>query len=438
MTNAPAFAAVAAPAVRAATGARMASLAGLLFQRFADPGEERRYRRELRSGHAKFNRTLMVIGAAMLSLYVVEAPLFLTMRATFDMLLATLAMTPLIVFYGWYVGRPGYAPNWWIDLAFFTGIEPFMLYYIYVLHRAGVTGWPFYAILCYNQMLLMSYASLAFAASVRQFTLWALLTAAYVLAAMIAIGYPANVVVYTTTFYAPFALLLIYINWASDDKARALFDAGVKLDAEKRKADALLYNILPESIAMRLQSGEAVADAFAEVTIVFVDVVGFTRMSQAMDAGEVVTLLNAYFAKADAACDLFGVEKVKTIGDAYMAVAGAIVPTPRPAKAVVDFARYLIGATREISREFGIDFKLHIGINTGPVVGGVIAGKKMLYDYWGDAINVASRLEGVAPANGITVSRRTWEATRDAYPYQPPRTVTLKGIGETQVYDVEI
>jgi class 3 adenylate cyclase len=159
-------------------------------------------------------------------------------------------------------------------------------------------------------------------------------------------------------------------------------------------------------------------------------------MSQAMDAGQVVRLLNTYFSKADAGCDLFGVEKVKTIGDAYMAVAGAIVPTPRPAKAAVDFARYLVAATRDISREFGLDFKLHIGINTGPVVGGVIAGKKMLYDYWGDAINVASRLEGVAPANGITVSQATWERTRDTYPYDPPRLVTLKGIGETPVYDV--
>ena len=162
------------------------------------------------------------------------------------------------------------------------------------------------------------------------------------------------------------------------------------------------------------------------------------RSSQAMDAGQVVTLLNAYFHKADAGCDLFGIEKVKTIGDAYMAVAGAIVPTPKPAKAVVDFACYLIGATRDISRDFGLDFKLHIGINTGPVVGGVIAGKKMLYDYWGDAINVASRLEGAAPPNGITVSQATYDATKDTCRYHPPRPVTLKGIGEVPVYDVDL
>jgi class 3 adenylate cyclase len=416
----------------------MASLSEIVFQRFADPGEERRYRDELRSGHAKFIRALMVIGAAMLSLYVVLMPLYLSFDLMLPSILAELAMAPLLVFYAWYVGQPGYARNKWIDIAFFVLIAALQLYFIWVLYQSGVTEWPFYAILCYNQMLLLSFANLAFAAAVRQFAVWATISVVYVVVTMIVLDYPSNVVVYTTTFYAPFAMLLGYINWASDDKARALFDAGIKLDAEKSKADALLYNILPEKIARRLQSGEAVADAFDEVTIVFVDVVGFTRMSQAMDASEVVTLLNAYFAKADAGCDLFGIEKVKTIGDAYMAVAGAIVPTPRPAKAAIDFARYLIGATKQISRDFGLDFKLHIGINTGPVVGGVIAGKKMLYDYWGDAINVASRLEGVAPANGITVSERTWRETRDAYPYHPPRTVTLKGIGETEVYDVEI
>ncbi|QGN54985.1 adenylate/guanylate cyclase domain-containing protein [Novosphingobium sp. Gsoil 351] len=416
----------------------MASLARLLFQRFADSRDEQRYRLELRQRQTKFIRALMFIGAAMLSVYVILAPLYLSLAATFAVLLSTVAMAPLLAFYAWYVGRPGYAANRWVEIGFFALMEPLHLYYIYTLHSTGVTGWPFYGVLCYNQMLLLSFASLAFAASVRQFLIWTTITVAMVLALLVSIGYPSNVVAYTTAFYAPFACLVGYINWASDDKARALFEAGTRLDAEKRKSDALLYNVLPQSIAQRLQSGEAVADAFPEVTIVFVDIVGFTRMSQAMDAGQVVTLLNAYFHKADAGCDLFGIEKVKTIGDAYMAVAGAIVPTPKPAKAVVDFACYLIGATRDISREFGLDFKLHIGINTGPVVGGVIAGKKMLYDYWGDAINVASRLEGAAPPNGITVSQATYDATKDSCRYHPPRPVTLKGIGEVPVYDVDL
>ena len=416
----------------------MTTLSGLLFQRFADIRDEQRFRLESRTGQFKFVRALMLIGAGMLSVYVALAPLYLPPEDTLWLLASTALMAPVLVLYAWYVGRPGYAYHWWIDMAFFVVLEPLMYFFISLLSRSGVTEWPFYAILCYNQMLLLSYASLAFVASVRQFLIWVAITIVYVVVTLIVLDFPSNVIAYSTAFYAPFAMLLGYINWASDDKARALFEAGLRLDVEKKKSDALLYNVLPQSVAERLQSGETVADAFPDVTIVFVDIVGFTRMSQAMDAGQVVTLLNAYFHKADAGCDLFGIEKVKTIGDAYMAVAGAIVPTPKPAKAVVDFARYLVGATKDISREFGLDFKLHIGINTGPVVGGVIAGKKMLYDYWGDAINVASRLEGAAPPNGITVSQATYDATKDTCRYLPPRPVTLKGIGEVPVYDVDL
>ena len=415
----------------------MAKLSGLLFQRFADQRAEARYRRESREAQVKFVRALMLIGPAMIGLYILINPLFVEPSFGAGMLLTSAAMMPMIVFYYWYVGRPTYAENRWIDVAFFVLVAGVQFFFIRYLWQSGVSGWPFYAILCYNQMLLVTYACLAFAAAVRQFVVWACLSVAYVVGALILMEVPAGVAVYTATFYAPFAGLVTYINWAIDDKSRRLYEVGLRLDAEKKKSDALLYNVLPESVAHRLQSGEAVADAFPEVTIVFVDIVGFTKMSQAMDPSQVVALLNAYFAKADAACDLFGIEKVKTIGDAYMAVAGAIVPTPRPAKAVVDFARHLIGMTGEISRQFGIDFQLHIGINTGPVVGGVIAGKKMLYDYWGDAINVASRLEGAAGANGVTVSQRTWEETRDTCRYHPPRLVTLKGIGEVPVYDLD-
>ena len=412
-------------------------LAAAVFQRFADPAAEHRYCTEQRRAQVKFIRALMIIGPLMLAIYIVISPLFIAPALASGMLLTSLLMLPLIALYYWYVGQPGYADKRWIDVAFFLVIAAIQFFFIRYLWRSGVSGWPFYAILCYNQMLLLTYACLAFAAAVREFLFWVFVSIAYVVTTLLLLDLPAGVTAYTATFYAPFALLVAYINWAIDDKARQLFDSGLKLDAEKKKSDALLYNVLPQSIAYRLQSGETVADVFRDVTIVFIDVVDFTKLSKAMEPSQVVTMLNAFFSKADAACDLFGVEKVKTIGDAYMAVAGAIVPTPRPAKAVVDFARHLIGVTDEIGRQFGIDFKLHIGINTGPVVGGVIGGKKMLYDYWGDAINVASRLEGAAPANGITVSQATYEATRDAYRYLPPRYVTLKGIGEVPVYDLD-
>ena len=141
----------------------MTTLSGLLFQRFADLRDEERYRLELRGNQTKFIRALMIIGGAMLSLYVVLAPLYLTFANTGALFVPIVAMGPLLIFYSWYVGRPGYARNRWIDIGFFALIEPLQFYFIYVLHESGVTGWPFYGILCYNQMLLLSFASLAFA-----------------------------------------------------------------------------------------------------------------------------------------------------------------------------------------------------------------------------------------------------------------------------------
>src|SRR5687768_7126486 len=172
----------------------MASLGRLLFQRFPDARDEQRFRLELRRRQTKFVRALMFIGAAMLSVYVFLAPLYLSLAGTVALLLATLAMAPLLALYAWYVGRPGYAANRWIEIGFFAAMEPLHLYYIYTLHSSGVTGWPFYGVLCYNQMLLLSFASLAFAASVRQFLIWTAITVAYVVVLMIAIGYPSNVV----------------------------------------------------------------------------------------------------------------------------------------------------------------------------------------------------------------------------------------------------
>lgn len=416
----------------------MSRLTAAVFQRFADPAAEQRYRREQRKSQVKFVRALMLIAPAMLGLYIVINPLFIELSFGVRMLVTSIIMLPLLGFYYWYVGQPGYADNRWIDVTFFCVIAAVQFFFIRYLWLSGVSGWPFYAILCYNQMLLLTYACLAFAAAVREFAIWTLISIAYVVGTLLALDLPAGITVYTVAFYAPFAGLVAYVNWAIDDKSRQLFLGGLTLDAEKKKTETLLHNVLPQSVARRLQSGEAIADAFDEVSILFVDVVGFTKLSKTMPATELLTLLNAYFSRADRGCDLFGIEKVKTIGDAFMAVSGAIVPTPKPAKAMVDFACYLIGAADDLSREFGLDFKLRVGINTGPVVGGVISSKRMHYDYWGDSINVAARMESAAPHNGITVSHSTWEATRDSYCYLEPRTAMLKGLGEVPVYDVDL
>jgi len=194
------------------------------------------------------------------------------------------------------------------------------------------------------------------------------------------------------------------VNWAIDDKARRLFKARNELSIEREKSDDLLEAVLPAPVATRLRGQEEVADDSPEVTIILADIVGFTRISEKLGARGTVEMLNAVFSRADHGCDLFGIEKVKTIGDAYMAVAGALTKPPRPQKAAVDFSVFLINEARRVGEDLGLDIRIRIGVNSGPVLGGVISSKRLSYDYWGDTINVAARLQGLAYEDVITVS----------------------------------
>ena len=181
-----------------------------------------------------------------------------------------------------------------------------------------------------------------------------------------------------------------------------MFAANLALDAERAKTEELLYNVLPQEVAARLRAGEAVADAFSDVTVVFVDLVGFSRLAKRLSPGHLVQLLNAYFSAGDRCAERHGLEKVKTIGDAYLAVAGGMASRGADASAAIAFARELIARARGAqSSEHGIELKARVGIHVGPVVGGVIGSRRLAYDYWGDTMNIASRLQGVAPPNGI-------------------------------------
>ena len=172
--------------------------------------------------------------------------------------------------------------------------------------------------------------------------------------------------------------------------------------------------------------------------VVFADLVGFTALSQRLGPARIVELLDAYFERADQGTDLFALEKVKTIGDAYMAIAGALTRPPRPAKAAVDFAVWLRGEAGSVGRDFGVELRLHVGIAGGPAIGGVTGAKRLNYDYWGDTVNLAARLQDSVGADGIAISESVWLAVRDSYPFKPPRTVFLKGMGETSVYDLDL
>ena len=212
-------------------------------------------------------------------------------------------------------------------------------------------------------------------------------------------------------------------------------DALSALRVEQEQAEDLLLNILPRSIAERLKESTAtIADQFDAATILFADVVDFTRLSERLAPGEVVGILDHLFTHFDVLADAYGLEKIKTIGDCYMVAAG--VPTPRPdhARAMALMALDMRDAMRSSDEVGHLGLELRIGINSGPVVAGVIGRKRFLYDLWGDAVNTASRMESQGAPGQIQVTRATYELLTDDFAFEHHGTVDVKGKGELETW----
>jgi class 3 adenylate cyclase len=208
-----------------------------------------------------------------------------------------------------------------------------------------------------------------------------------------------------------------------------------ELKARNRENESLLLNILPGPIALRLKSGEQrIADAFPEVTVLFADIVGFTVISGESGAEEVVQFLNLLFTRFDELARKHGVEKIKTIGDCYMAVCGLPVPEPEHARRMAAMALDMVEATRRFSEEYGKPFAIRVGLNTGPVVAGVIGATKFIYDLWGDTVNVASRMESHGIAGEVQVTRTVYEALGNDYGFEPRGEIEVKGKGRLEAW----
>eukprot|EP00698_Gefionella_okellyi_P016974 TRINITY_DN4916_c0_g1_i1.p2 TRINITY_DN4916_c0_g1~~TRINITY_DN4916_c0_g1_i1.p2 ORF type:complete len:582 (-),score=92.93 TRINITY_DN4916_c0_g1_i1:51-1796(-) len=197
----------------------------------------------------------------------------------------------------------------------------------------------------------------------------------------------------------------------------------------------LISNILPAEIAKELRSHKGpVAREYESVSIFFSDVVGYTQMTSEMDPLQVHMLLNELFGMFDEAAELHGVEKIKTIGDAYMAVAGLWDTSTDHAAQIVDFAQDVLAAIQRFNEIHSSKLNVRVGINTGPVVGGVVGTKKFTFDVWGDAVNVASRMESSGVAGRINVSGAAYALLNDKYEFEPRRSVEIKGKGPMWCY----
>jgi class 3 adenylate cyclase/CheY-like chemotaxis protein len=208
----------------------------------------------------------------------------------------------------------------------------------------------------------------------------------------------------------------------------------LRIEAEKQRTDSLLHAILPGQIVARLQAGEKViADRFDEATILFADIVGFSPIAARLPASDLVERLDSLFSMFDVLAEEHSVEKIKTIGDAYMAVCGVPEPAADHADRIVGLGKSMLDSLRPLACEKD-SFRIRIGVHTGPVIAGLIGRHRCVYDVWGETVNIASRLESQGVADRIQISDATRRALRTSWKLEPRCSVELRGVGVMETY----
>ncbi|MHC4781124.1 MAG: adenylate/guanylate cyclase domain-containing protein [Planctomycetota bacterium] len=236
--------------------------------------------------------------------------------------------------------------------------------------------------------------------------------------------------------FTPMVIILVHYFVTRLERARKeLAEKNALLEVEQAKSERLLLNVLPASIAARLkEEHRTIADAFDEVTVLFADIVGFTKLSARTEPGPLVGMLDRVFTSFDGLVEKYGVEKIKTIGDAYMAAAG--LPEKRDDHAVImaEMALDLRERLKNLNEETGTDLDVRIGLHTGPVIAGVLGSQKFQYDLWGDTVNTASRMESHGEAGKIQVTETAYLVLKDRYRFEDRGVIDVKGKGPMRTY----
>ena len=247
-----------------------------------------------------------------------------------------------------------------------------------------------------------------------------------------------SVFFFALNFAAISSIVYLLLRYAVQEKAKAqasLETTHHLLQEEQERSERLLLNILPGPIAERLKNDkQTIADGFADVTVMFVDIVNFTKVAEGLTPQQVFAMLNRIFSSFDELAEQFGVEKIKTIGDAYMVAGGLNNELSNYSKSIAELA---IAMRDLLQRDFTVnDMRLdvRIGIGTGPIVAGVLGKKKFIYDLWGDTVNLASRITSEGTPGMIQVDELTHRRLADHFIFQAPQTLYLKGKGNTAVY----
>ncbi|HYN53184.1 MAG TPA: adenylate/guanylate cyclase domain-containing protein [Methylotenera sp.] len=227
------------------------------------------------------------------------------------------------------------------------------------------------------------------------------------------------------------AILYGVLRFFQSQKERVM----ASLVQEQARSERLLLNILPAAIAERLKDNDMrIADSYESVTVMFADLVDFTHISEKMPPTQLIDFLSQVFMKFDQLAEKYQVEKIKTIGDAYMVISGAPVVCEDHARRIADMSLEMHAALKEVAVKTNLDLQMRIGINSGPVVAGVIGSAKFSYDLWGDTVNLASRMEHICAPNNIQVSQNAKSLLDNAYDFSSKASVEIKGKGIVDTY----
>ena len=256
--------------------------------------------------------------------------------------------------------------------------------------------------------------------------------------AQIRIPIQTSVFFFALNFAAISTIVFLLLRYSATEKQKAqvrLQEAHKLLQIEQDRSERLLLNILPGPIAERLKSSnQTIADGFADVSVMFVDIVNFTRIAEGLTPQQVFAMLNRVFSSFDELAERYGMEKIKTIGDAYMVAGGLNDARSDYSEALVDLALEMRDL---LQRDFHVNemhLEVRIGIGTGPVVAGVVGKKKFIYDLWGDTVNIASRITSEGVPGMVQVDETTYRRLRERFDFLEPQTLYLKGKGNMVVY----